>query len=169
MNPDVDEILTLDRLQDGPLASVNWATPGSGIQIRQGAEDLERLWAEHLRYVQPGPGEDDGVLEGDLRLALGRHRARERWLRDKKIAEVKRANNGRLPCQVCGFDFFEVYGEPGRGYAQVHHLKPLGNRVKPSLTKLTDLAVICANCHVMVHAGNEVRMLKSLLRKITKK
>ena len=68
-----------------------------------------------------------------------------------------------LPGQVCGFDFHEMYGEIGRDYAQVHHLKPLSDRTKPSLTMLSDLAVLCANCHVMVHRGGEIRLLGSLL------
>jgi 5-methylcytosine-specific restriction protein A len=165
LNPDVDEILAIEKLNHGPLVGVNWATPASGIQIRQGTDELERLWANLLRLYEPGPGEggEDGALEGELRVALGRHRARERWLRDRKIAEFKRANGGRLPCQVCGLDSFDVYGEIGRDYAQVHHLKPLGDRTKPSLTKLSDLAVLCANCHVMVHRGGEIRPLATLL------
>ena len=103
--------------------------------------------------------EEPGAYQGELRVALSRHRARERWLRDEKIAQVKGVNGGRLPCQTCGFDFFEVYGEIGRDYAQVHHLKPLSDRTKPSLTRLSDLAVLCANCHVMDHRGGEVRSL----------
>jgi 5-methylcytosine-specific restriction enzyme A len=160
-NPEVDEILTLDKLRTGSLASVNWATPASGIQIREGADDLERLWAELVGFYESvgAGGEDVGVVEGELRVALTRHRARERWLRDQKIAQVKAANNGRLPCQVCGFEFFEAYGEIGRDYAQVHHLNPLGDRTKPSLTSLVELAVVCANCHVMLHRGGEVRPL----------
>lgn len=43
LNPDYDDILPLEKLHGGPLGSVNWFTPASGIQIRQGAEDLERL------------------------------------------------------------------------------------------------------------------------------
>lgn len=166
LNPEVDEILPLAKLQEGSLASVNWATPVSGIQIKQGCEELERLWAEHLRFYQPDPsdGSEDGAIEGELRVAMSRHRARERWLRDRKIAEVKQANDGRLPCQVCKFDFFAEYGEIGRDYAQVHHLKPLGDRTKPSLTKLSDLAVLCANCHVMVHRYGQVRPLDSLIK-----
>jgi len=91
------------------------------------------------------------------------HRARERWLRDEKIVQVKRANGGWLPCEACKVDFFEVYGEIGRDYAQVHHLKSLSDRTKPSLTKLSDLAVVCANCHVMVHRGGQMRPLERLL------
>jgi hypothetical protein len=166
-NPDVDEILTMDRLQDGLRASVNWATPASGIQIKQGADELERLWEELIRLngdfqvdVQ-----DIGAAEGELRMALCRHRARERWLRDEKIAQAKLANGGRLPCEVCQFDFLEVYGEIGRDYAQVHHLKPLGEQTLPSQTKLSDLAVVCANCHVMIHIGGRCRPIANLLNK----
>ena len=158
----------MEKLHDGPLASVNWFTPASGIQIRQGIEDLEHLWAELLGLYQSVRDVEAGALEGELRIALSRHRARERWLREDKIAEVKKANDGRLPCQVCRFDFFEVYGEAGRDYAQVHHLKPLSDRTKPSLTGLSDLAVLCANCHVMVHVGNQVRPLEALLPGATK-
>jgi 5-methylcytosine-specific restriction protein A len=166
LNPEIDEVLHLTRLQVGLLASVNWATPASGIEIRQGIEDLERLWSEHLRVFGPDPsdGSEDSAVEGELRHALSRHRARERWLRDEKIAEFRQANGGRLPCQVCQFDFYKVYGEIGRDYAQIHHLKPLGDRTRPSRTKLADLAVICANCHAMVHRGGVNRPLESLLR-----
>jgi HNH endonuclease/EVE domain len=165
LNPEVDEILPLDKLQGGPLASVNWATPASGIQIRQGSGELERLWAELVGFYESvwSGAEAVGAVEGEVRVALTRHFARERWLRDEKIARVKSANAGRLPCEVCDFDFFDAYGEIGRDYAQVHHLKPLGDRAKPSLTRLDDLAVVCANCHVMFHRGGEVRSLSDLL------
>lgn len=166
LNPDVDEILPLDRLQVGSLALVNWATPASGIEIKQGVEDLERLWAQlvGIYEVAQTDAEDVGAFEGEIRVALARHRARERWLRDQKIAQAKAANDGRLPCEVCRFDFFEVYGEIGRDYAQVHHLKPLSDRARPSQTKLTELAVVCANCHVMIHrGGGEPRPLADLL------
>lgn len=156
----------MEKLHDGPLGSVNWFTPASGIQIRQGVEELERLWATLVGLYQPIGDEEPGALEGELRVALSRHRARKRWLRDEKIAQVKGANGGRLPCQTCGFDFFEVYGEIGRDYAQVHHLKPLSDRTKPSLTKLSDLAVLCANCHVMVHRGGQVRALDILFNNV---
>jgi 5-methylcytosine-specific restriction protein A len=167
LDPDVDEILTLDRLQDDPLASVNWATPASGIQIKQGTDHLERLWSELVgQYggIEVG-AEVVGAVEGEMRMAVCRHRARERWLRDAKIAQAKAAHDGRLPCEVpgCGFDFFEVYGEIGRDYAQVHHLGPLGDRTRPSQTRLSDLAVVCANCHSMIHRGGESRPLEDLL------
>lgn len=166
LHPDLDEILTLDRLGDGPLASVNWATPASGIQIREGTAELERLWAGLVGIY--GPAEVDaegaGAVEGELRLALHRHRARERWLRDRKLDEAKAIHGGRLPCEVCRFDFFEAYGDMGRDFAQVHHLKPLADRTRPSQTSLDDLAVVCGNCHLMIHRGNQARPLDEVRR-----
>ena len=54
---------------------------------------------------------------------------RQRW---KLICEV----------QNCGFDFAKQYGALGEGYAQVHHLLPLGKSPKDGReTKLNDLAL----------------------------
>jgi predicted HNH restriction endonuclease len=63
----------------------------------------------------------------------------------------------------CGFDFEAVYGELGRNYAQVHHLKPLGDRTTPSETKLSDLVIVCANCHAMIHRSGKRRSLENLI------
>ena len=65
-------------------------------------------------------------------------------------AEAIRIHGTR--CQVCGFDFSEVYGEIGEGFIEVHHINPLSSknavvRVDPS----TDLVCLCANCHRMIH------------------
>lgn len=55
-------------------------------------------------------------------------------------------------CQVCGFDFAQVYGDLGKNYIEVHHVNPLAEQdgahvVNPH----TDLVCLCANCHRMVH------------------
>jgi len=55
-------------------------------------------------------------------------------------------------CCVCGFNFENKYGELGRNYIEVHHLKPLYNKdeiivVDPK----TDLVCVCSNCHRMLH------------------
>ena len=166
LNPDVDDILMLDRLQSEFQGQVNWLTPASGIQIREVASRLEQLWSKHLqpftRLLSPDEFLGFGGIEGVLFLALVRHRAREQGLRDAKIQQVKAAQAGRLPCEVCGFDFGEFYGKHGQGYAQIHHIKPLSERISPSLTKLQDLAVVCANCHAMLHRGRELLSTQEL-------
>jgi 5-methylcytosine-specific restriction enzyme A len=87
-------------------------------------------------------------------------------MRRAKIAEAL-DETGRLVCQVpkCEFDFEERYGELGKGYAQVHHLIPLHKAPKEGRkVLLKDLAIVCANCHVMIHAGGECRLLAGLIR-----
>ncbi|OEJ52009.1 HNH endonuclease [Streptomyces agglomeratus] len=94
---------------------------------------------------------DDEVSAPEGRLLLRRHRARERnkGLRKKKIATVLR-QGGSLACEACGFDFEKVYGDRGAGYIECHHVVPL-HEAGEGRTKLSDLALICANCHRMIH------------------
>ncbi|MGW9596911.1 HNH endonuclease [Streptomyces chartreusis] len=116
--------------------------------IRQGitAGDLQDL-------VQTDDELDDDFSAPEGRLLLRRHRARERnkGLRKKKIESVLR-KGGTLACEACGFDFAEVYGERGVGYVECHHVVPL-HEAGEGKTKLSDLALICANCHRMIHRG----------------
>lgn len=167
LNPETgDEPLALSKLKGGELGRVHWGTQASGIQIKFGVDDLERLWADHLRRVRPVRAEEhECALEGALKLSLTRHRAREAWLRDAKIQEAKSSGDGRIRCEVpgCGFDFFEIYGEIGRDFAHVHHCKPLGDRTRPSRTSLGEMAIVCANCHAMIHRGGVCRPLRGLL------
>uniref|UniRef100_UPI0034A31B69 HNH endonuclease n=1 Tax=Streptomyces sp. SNU607 TaxID=2718875 RepID=UPI0034A31B69 len=94
-------------------------------------------------------GDDFSAPEG--RLLMRRHRARERnkGLRKKKIASVLQ-RGGQLACEACGFDFEQTYGERGAGYIECHHVVPL-HEAGEGRTKLSDLALICANCHRMIH------------------
>ena len=70
-------------------------------------------------------------------------------------------------CQVCGFDFVQAYGEIGRSFAEVHHLNPLSERPASEwtdavLTRVADLAVLCANCHRMIHRRRPALSLDEL-------
>jgi hypothetical protein len=108
------------------------------------------------------------AFEGELRKRFVTHRSRESKLRNAKIREALQNNEGKLRCEVpgCGFDFAEKYGPVGSCFAVVHHLVPL-SEVKASGTKnsLKDLAVVCANCHAMIHRGGECRDLATLIKR----
>lgn len=90
------------------------------------------------------------VREGDLRFV--QHLRRER---DPRIVEAKRRSiidaTGKLNCEVCSFDFREVYGQRGDGFCEVHHIVPLSERPCGAQTRLEDLAIVCSNCHRMLH------------------
>lgn len=130
-------------------------------------ETGEWLLVRGMRPVAPAFSPSDVELsyfEGVRRERFILHRRRESQLRRDKIAEVL-ARDGKLVCEVpnCRFDFKERYGILGEGYAQVHHLVPLNN-APPEGRKifLKDLAVVCANCHAMIHRSGECRPLEAL-------
>lgn len=103
--------------------------------------------------------------EGRLLTRMHRIRERNRELVKRKRDAVLR-ETGRLACEVCDFDFHARYGEQGRGFIEVHHLLPLHALAPGSRTRMHDLAVLCANCHRMVHAKSKwltLLQLKELL------
>lgn len=129
----------------------------------------ECLLVRGAKPITPAVDSSDLELswfEGKWKLAFFFHRRREAKARRQKIQEALRNNNGRLICEVpnCGFDFVERYGALGEGYAQVHHLLPLSKSPKGGREiKLKDLAVVCANCHAMIHVGGKCRALAELI------
>jgi 5-methylcytosine-specific restriction enzyme A len=121
----------------------------------------------HLRRptVLPIDEELEG-FEDESKKRFVSHRQREAKLRGLRIADALRNNGGRLVCEVpnCGFDFMKCYGAIGDGYAQVHHKTPLSESPKEGRkVRLQDLAIVCANCHVMIHRNGECRPLHSLI------
>jgi 5-methylcytosine-specific restriction enzyme A len=56
-----------------------------------------------------------------------------------------------LSCEVCGFDFRAVYGDRGDGFIECHHIKPLETLEPNANTHVRDLALVCSNCHRMIH------------------
>ncbi len=99
--------------------------------------------------------EDDDNEEAEApegKVLTRTHRVRER---DPKLAKRKKAAflraHGRLHCEACGFDFEASYGSRGSGYIECHHIKPVSDLRPGDKTKLSDLALLCSNCHRMVH------------------
>jgi len=89
--------------------------------------------------------------EGKVLTRLHRYRERNRSLVNAKKKEVLQ-KQGRLQCEVCGFDFAETYGPAGEGIIDVHHIKPVHTLKPGEKTKLTELVLLCANCHRLVHS-----------------
>lgn len=57
-------------------------------------------------------------------------------------------------CQTCGLDFSKQYGEIGKGFIEAHHLKPISQLEEGVPVKYdvaSDFAVLCSNCHRMIH------------------
>lgn len=67
-----------------------------------------------------------------------------------------------LRCQVCGFSFIETYREQGRGFIEAHHKQPVAELRAGSRTSVDDIALVCANCHRMLHRGNRTLIINEL-------
>jgi 5-methylcytosine-specific restriction enzyme A len=120
------------------------------------ADDRDRLHklAEAIRLgyslvgkdVQLDDEEENEFPEGRVLFRL--HRQRER---NSALVRKRKASANRLACEVCGFDFEETYGQLGSGYIECHHTQPISEYEVDQKTKLQDLALVCANCHRMLH------------------
>jgi 5-methylcytosine-specific restriction protein A len=82
-----------------------------------------------------------------------RYRLHRKIERDSKAAKAAKKAHGHI-CQGCGFDFRAIYGDLGKDYIEAHHLTPLSQLpedVPVQQDPKLDFAVLCANCHRMVH------------------
>jgi len=126
------------------------STPRTPARLDQVAAAIRAAGASSLLPAVPDLGQDDfEASEGRLLTRLHRVRERDRKLVDRKKAAAL-ARQGALPCEVCGFDFAATYGPLGARFIEAHHILPLA-LAGTTTTKLADLALVCANCHRMLH------------------
>jgi 5-methylcytosine-specific restriction protein A len=131
------------------------AKVAAAIRSNYDTDEAEPLAAEAQE-------EDEEATEGRILTRVHRARERNSKLIQRKKDQVLKASD-RLACEVCGFDFAETYGSVGEGFAECHHNKPVSELRPGEKTKLSDLSVLCANCHRMLHrakpwlAVNELR------------
>lgn len=104
---------------------------------------------------------EDKVEEGTILYKL--HKVRERApLIVKKKKEDALKKEGKLICEVCGFDFYDSYGDLGKGFIECHHRTPLASIKASTQTTLKDLALVCSNCHRMLHKNINVMSVEGL-------
>jgi 5-methylcytosine-specific restriction protein A len=158
--------------------------PGEGL--KDGSHLGQEVWDEfkndrdHLKatagqirsnyqYIEPAmieEEEDETFQEGRLVTMLHKRFERNGSAPKQKKKQV-REKTGKLACEVCGFDFKEHYGEIGDGFAECHHVVPVSELNGTQKTRLKDLAIVCPNCHRMLHRSRPPRTvteLKAVLR-----
>jgi 5-methylcytosine-specific restriction enzyme A len=74
-------------------------------------------------------------------------------------------------CVVCGFNFEDVYGERGKDFIEVHHVKPLSSiGEEVVIDPMGDLIPVCANCHRMIHRRKDnvlsIEELKNVMKRV---
>jgi predicted HNH restriction endonuclease len=131
-------------------------------RIQQIVSSIQAIKYEDLKVKQISEKEPD-ISEGSY-LELISHK----YERDSSIKNLAIKIHG-LNCQACGFNFEMKYGRLGKDFIEIHHKNPLGQiKQKHIVDPKTDIAVLCSNCHRMVHREREnilsVAELKSILK-----
>lgn len=71
-----------------------------------------------------------------------------------------------VECAICGFNFEKMYGEIGKGFIEVHHIKPLyENQTEVVVDPEKDLICVCSNCHKMFHRKKDHVLAPDELKK----
>jgi 5-methylcytosine-specific restriction protein A len=105
---------------------------------------------EPADFPRDAGNENESEMEGRYLLRWHAYRERNPALRRRKISAVL-AQGRPLCCESCDFDFSQTYGERGRGYIECHHVEPLHVGGEGPRT-IRDLALLCSNCHRMIHS-----------------
>lgn len=131
--------------------------PGATVSLDDFLSDLfalaaYRVAADNLEAQAPFHRKET-FPEGRRIERLHRSRERDSALVQLAKAHHARRNKGKLPCEICNFDFSDVYGELGRSYIEAHHTRPLSDLEgdQTQETRIDELALVCANCHRMLH------------------
>lgn len=149
------------------LLSRRVAADRDAHQMNRGKRRLSEFYSDANLEIQSLYGEeyesDEPLNEGTVYRVFVNAYERNSEARRKCIAHFG------AECAICGFDFGEKYGEPGRGLIHVHHLRQLADiRQDYCVDPLADLLPVCANCHAMIHRRKppyKVQDIKSMLQR----
>lgn len=92
--------------------------------------------------------------EGRLLTSLHMRRERSRKVRQELVAQRKK--DGQLGCDLCLWTCVSASDAFREAVFEAHHLIPLAHLVESHKTKLRDVALLCANCHRLIHRAIEL-------------
>ena len=172
LDPGAEPLLSLDILNQGNLANVNWTPQSSGIEIApEIADELEAVWFDFLttneisynHYLETEIVDQTIYLEGMPNQVVITKYERNPYARKICI------DHYGLSCAVCKFNFEETYGEIGKNFIHVHHLTQVATIGKEyTIDPVKDLRPVCPNCHSMLHKRYPPLTIEELKELISK-
>jgi len=111
-------------------------------------ESVELLGSPNIDQPIPALSEEfeSQTLEGDKKYRYSSYYERRPIYR-RQAVEIH-----GVTCMGCSFNFEETFGNHGRNYIHVHHVKPVSEFTSAKIIDpRTDMIVLCPNCHSMVH------------------
>ena len=119
----------------------------------------------------PVEAEEYAGKEGRLLTRLHVYRERDRNLVRRARDHYRDQKEGKLVCEVCGCVPVEVYGPGGEGCMEAHHKVPIEQLQPDSVTIVSDIAMVCASCHRMIHSQKPcltINEMRELLKRSAK-
>lgn len=90
----------------------------------------------------------EGRLLARLHVYRERDKAFSKRVRDYYLSK----GNGKIECNACREFPVNIYGPLGHSAIEVHHKIPIEELQPDTVTTLAEMAVLCANCHRVVHS-----------------
>ena len=91
-------------------------------------------------------------VEGRILTRIHVYRERDRGFAKQVRAHYATLAGGRLRCHACGTIPRDIYGRAGESCMELHHKTPIAQLQPDSVTVVGDMALVCANCHRVVHS-----------------
>jgi len=138
-----------------PIAIPKTIFDTKNYRIVRPTEIDKRTFDALYDLAQGYPAEEDYGYDEEF--PEGREVEKKHKLRERNQAAVRTAKerfkkkNGSLLCQVCGFEFYTKYGEIGCDFIEGHHTLPMSELEGEVKTQVKDIALVCSNCHRMLH------------------
>lgn len=127
---------------------------------------------DESRPEGPANGDDvDGDDHGPQTIIeILRRKVHKGFERRRDVSDRVKAQLG-FRCNACEKSMDEVYGSLGEGYIEAHHKKPLHTLDEgvPEIYDINeDFAVLCPNCHRMIHRHSDptdIAHIREVVRK----
>jgi len=151
--------------------------------IRQTADAYIKAQADHFGMTNVGSAtelikveslpetdleEEITGKEGRMLTRLHAYKERDRAFAAKVRKYYKQKNGGKLHCEACGLQPETLYNDRGDRCIEAHHKIPIEELQPDSITRVDDMAMVCASCHRIIHSQKpcltieEVKALKIL-------
>jgi 5-methylcytosine-specific restriction protein A len=136
-----------------------WAHRGHELEVVANAIVEESTRIGSTPAVPSVDDEDYSAPEGRLLLKLHRTRERNSLVGRKKKDAARK--EGLLICSICDFTPVLLYGPSADSSIECHHIVPLSALPETRMTRQSDLALVCANCHRTIHSeGITIEVLR---------
>jgi hypothetical protein len=134
--------------------------------IRRSEQHLHAISVAGRWPDKPDDGSDIDVLEMEVQEGERARREVDVIVRHRGIVLAAKTLYGFV-CMGCDFDFGKFYGAMGNGFIEAHHVNPLSPRGGVNEpTSVKDFAMLCSNCHRMVHTSMPCLTVDELKGKI---